>query len=131
MSAQEAIIQTITCPITCEVMREPVIGSDNNTYEKDAIIRWLRTNQKSPLTNETMTIDSLRVNPAIRYLCDQYHEGNLNMPPSTNSSLVTNVETPNININSTIIKGEDSNFTVCIKDECSEKFSWLRYYFMH
>ena len=120
MSAQEAIIQTITCPITCEVMREPVIGSDNNTYEKDAIIRWLRTNQKSPLTNETMTIDSLRVNPAIRYLCDQYHEGNLNMPPSTNSSLVTNVETPNININSTIIKGEDSNFTVCIKDECSE-----------
>ena len=43
-----SIIESITCPITQEPMREPVTGSDGQTYEKDAIVRWLNEKRSSP-----------------------------------------------------------------------------------
>lgn len=39
------------CSITQEIMKEPVICSDGHTYEKEAITRWLRNNDTSPITN--------------------------------------------------------------------------------
>ena len=33
-----AIIETITCPITHCIMKDPVQGSDGHTYERSAII---------------------------------------------------------------------------------------------
>lgn len=39
------------CPITMEVMKEPVILSDGHVYEKEAIEAWFQTKNKSPLTN--------------------------------------------------------------------------------
>jgi hypothetical protein len=43
-----------SCPISMEVMTDPVIAMDGNTYERSAIEQWLRTNDTSPLTNETL-----------------------------------------------------------------------------
>lgn len=81
------LLETMTCPITQQIMNNPVIGSDGNTYEKDAIIRWLSQKQTSPLTNEPMYENSLKVNPAIQHLVDQYKAGNLN-GSSINSQVV-------------------------------------------
>ena len=40
------------CPITHEVMKEPVVAKDGHTYEKRAIIQWFSQNgTKSPMTN--------------------------------------------------------------------------------
>ena len=64
---------SITCPITQMPMKDPVTGSDGQTYEKDAIIRWLNQNGTSPHDRRQMSITSLKVNPAIRFLCDKYH----------------------------------------------------------
>ena len=36
------------CPITYELMREPVVASDGHTYEKSAIEKWLKTSHTSP-----------------------------------------------------------------------------------
>jgi uncharacterized protein YegL len=70
----DAIVQTITCPITCCIMKDPVQGNDGNTYERSAIISALTIKQESPITREPMRISDLKVNVALRYLCDKYHQ---------------------------------------------------------
>lgn len=42
------------CPITSQIMRDPVIGSDGHTYEETAIRQWIATNPISPVTREPM-----------------------------------------------------------------------------
>jgi len=70
----DAIIQTITCPITCCVMKDPVQGNDGNTYERSAIVSALAIKQESPITREPMRVSDLKVNVALRFLCDKYHQ---------------------------------------------------------
>ena len=41
----------VRCPITLEVMKDPVLASDGHTYERAAIEDWLRTHDTSPMTN--------------------------------------------------------------------------------
>ena len=44
------------CPITHELMENPVIASDGHSYEEIAIKRWLQIgSQKSPITREFIT----------------------------------------------------------------------------
>lgn len=69
-----AIMSTITCPITQDVMVEPVQGSDGKTYEKEAIIQWLQQHGTSPETRQPMQISSLKENYAIKYLIDEYNK---------------------------------------------------------
>lgn len=68
-----AIIETITCPITHCVMKDPVQGSDGYTYERSAIISALQIKSESPMTRQRMTINDLKVNVALRFLCDNYN----------------------------------------------------------
>ena len=92
----DAIVQTITCPITQQIMVNPVVGSDGNTYDRTAIETWLRWKEISPLTNEHMTIQSLKINPAIKFLIDQYNTEKLTTEPRSPpkiSQIDTAVET--------------------------------------
>ncbi len=51
------------CPIGMEIMKDPVIGSDGQTYEREAITEWLTTRMpRSPMTRVLMTIDNLQPN---------------------------------------------------------------------
>lgn len=68
-----AIIETITCPITHCVMKDPVQGSDGHTYERSAIINALQIKSESPMTRQHMTVNDLKVNVALRFLCDNYN----------------------------------------------------------
>jgi len=70
----DTIIQTITCPITQCVMKDPVQGNDGNTYERSAIVSALAIKQESPMTRQPMRISDLKVNVALRFLCDKYHQ---------------------------------------------------------
>jgi len=53
------------CPITCELMTDPVISKDGNSYEREAIENWIRVNGVSPLTRSPLTITELRENNAL------------------------------------------------------------------
>ena len=68
-----AIIETITCPITHCVMKDPVQGSDGHTYERSAIISALTHKRESPMTRQPMTVNDLKVNVALKFLCDNYN----------------------------------------------------------
>jgi len=64
-----AIPPTFICPITQEVMIDPVFTEDGNTYEREAIREWLEAADTSPLTNEKLDSKSLTPNLAIRKNC--------------------------------------------------------------
>mmetsp|Transcript_43782 Transcript_43782/g.78231 ORF Transcript_43782/g.78231 Transcript_43782/m.78231 type:complete len:400 (+) Transcript_43782:148-1347(+) len=54
------------CPITQEVMRDPVIAADGYTYERSAIEAWLRKKQSSPMTNAPLEHLNLIPNHSLR-----------------------------------------------------------------
>lgn len=60
--------EEITCPLTREVFIEPVIDYEGNTYEKDAILEWLKTNETSPITRNELTEDQLVSNRVLKNL---------------------------------------------------------------
>jgi len=68
------IIDIITCPISAEVMRDPVQGNDGHTYERASIMQALSIKKESPITREPMTEQDIKVNASIIYLCDKYHK---------------------------------------------------------
>ena len=53
------------CPITQEVMKEPVIDSEGNTYEKSAILEWLKSTNTSPVTRNVISALELVPNRAL------------------------------------------------------------------
>ena len=60
------------CPITQELMRDPVIDTEGNSYERAAIVKWLAKSPTSPLTRTRLTVDSLVSNLSLRDLCEAY-----------------------------------------------------------
>jgi hypothetical protein len=61
-----------SCPISMEVMTDPVIAMDGNTYERPAIEQWLRANDTSPLTNETLPNKTLIPNRSLRKIIQDF-----------------------------------------------------------
>jgi len=61
------------CPINLTLMNDPVIGSDGRSYERVAITQWLRSNPRSPLTREQMTVASLKPNYALKTAIERFN----------------------------------------------------------
>ena len=59
------------CPITAEIMTDPVSTLDGFTYERAAITEWLRTNDTSPSTGAKLTCKRLVPNITVRCLLQQ------------------------------------------------------------
>jgi len=67
------------CPITQELMLDPVVACDGHTYDRSAIEKWLRTPSEtaeasihtSPLTNLPLENDTLIANRSIRTLIQE------------------------------------------------------------
>ncbi|KAL5268184.1 hypothetical protein ACHWQZ_G002143 [Mnemiopsis leidyi] len=54
------------CPITQEIMRDPVLAPDTHNYEREAITRYLNTNPISPMTRQPMDAEQLIPNRELR-----------------------------------------------------------------
>lgn len=55
------------CPITHEIMREPVTCSDGFTYERNAIAEWFMSGKySSPMTNENLKSTDYSINLVLR-----------------------------------------------------------------
>ncbi|CAG9460257.1 unnamed protein product [Pedinophyceae sp. YPF-701] len=62
------------CPITAEVMNDPVTAADGQTYERSAIEAWLRTSRVSPLTGARMPHRNLVPNHQLRSMIIEWRE---------------------------------------------------------
>lgn len=69
-SLPDAFSKTLMCPITNDILRKPVVAADGFTYERSAIIRWLMSKNKSPLTGNPLTDQTLRTNHNIKQILD-------------------------------------------------------------
>jgi hypothetical protein len=60
-------LDLLMCPLTMEVMREPVITADCQTYERTEIHKWFALgNRTSPLTGAELASTNLTPNIALR-----------------------------------------------------------------
>lgn len=63
--------ESFYCPITCDLMVDPTIAPDGNSYEREAIENWIRANGMSPLTRIPVTLSDLRPNNALYELIQE------------------------------------------------------------
>ena len=54
------------CPISLEIMTDPVITADGSTFERARIEEWFKDHNTNPLTNEIVTSKALIPNKALK-----------------------------------------------------------------
>ncbi|KAK9808675.1 hypothetical protein WJX72_001764 [[Myrmecia] bisecta] len=54
------------CPLTQEIMTDPVAATDGHTYQRSAIEAWLATHDTSPVTHEPLKSKALTPNLLLR-----------------------------------------------------------------
>ncbi|XP_009759338.1 U-box domain-containing protein 15 [Nicotiana tabacum] len=92
-STSLAIPNEFLCPITLQIMTDPVIVSTGQTYERESIQHWLDTNHRTcPKTGETLTHLSLAPNFALKNLIEEWCLKNNFQLPTKQAS--TNPESP-------------------------------------
>lgn len=60
------------CPLTLELMRDPVSTVDGHTYERSAIEEWLQSNSSSPSTGMELASKQLIPNLAIKQSIEEF-----------------------------------------------------------
>ena len=71
----DAVPRELECPISFDLMREPVIADDGTTYDRAPIEAWLRKHNTSPVTGAEMRTKRLVPNYPMRIQIQQYHAG--------------------------------------------------------
>jgi hypothetical protein len=61
------------CPITREIMRDPVIAADGYTYERAAITSWMSSGKtRSPMTNAVLGSQAVMPNRSLKMLIQRH-----------------------------------------------------------
>ena len=66
------VFEDFICPISSEVMNDPVIISDGHSYERAVITQWLRDHNTSPKTGEQLRNKNIITNYAIKGVIDEF-----------------------------------------------------------
>ncbi|KAJ3594104.1 hypothetical protein NHX12_006436 [Muraenolepis orangiensis] len=66
VSACSGVPDEYLCPITRELMKEPVMASDGFSYEREAIENWIARNRSSPMTNLPLRTTLLTPNHTLK-----------------------------------------------------------------
>lgn len=77
------------CPITLDVMGDPVVALDGNSYERYAIFAWLQTNPTSPITRMPMDT-TLIPNRTLKKTIEDWPNGNASRNRESAAPLVRN-----------------------------------------
>ena len=64
--------QSYICPIKYDIMIDPVIDHEGNSYERVAIENWLKEKLISPITRNPLTINNLNPNRALKDAIDEW-----------------------------------------------------------
>lgn len=61
------------CPITHEIMRNPVVAEDGFSYENSALLEWFETGKKtSPMTNGVLSSTEVMENTLLKDKIEEY-----------------------------------------------------------
>lgn len=67
-----SVPESFLCPISQQVMVDPYIDTDGNSYERSAIMEWLATRQVSPITRRPLKPGDLVPNRVLKTLIEEY-----------------------------------------------------------
>ena len=70
----DASLDAFICPITHEIIADPVIDKEGNTYERAAILNWLRTKTTSPISRNPLNQNQLTDNRALKNAIHEHCE---------------------------------------------------------
>ena len=62
----------LQCPITGQLFADPVVANDGHTYERDAIVQWIRLHKTSPMTREHVSVEKLNPNRIVKKMVDEF-----------------------------------------------------------
>merc|ERR1719171_3447531 len=62
------------CPVSQQVMRDPVVLCDGHTYERRHIQRWLQENNTSPVSGLQLPQQDIYPNHALRNAIEEYFQ---------------------------------------------------------
>jgi len=66
-TAHDSLLRDLRCPISLEIMRDPVIAADGFSYERAGIERWLSNHRTSPITGRVLAHTNLTPNHSLRH----------------------------------------------------------------
>jgi len=90
MSSNTIIPESFLCPITHNIMTNPHIDNDGNTYEYDAIMQWLQNNNTSPITRNYLHCSHLKPNRSLLELITNFNNNNIQSSISNNNNSSNN-----------------------------------------
>jgi len=64
----------LQCPISLDLMLDPVVASDGHTYDRSNIEQWLEDESSSPITREPLDSKHIFANRVVRTLVMQFIE---------------------------------------------------------
>lgn len=70
--SHDAVPQQFVCPITSQIMADPVIDPEGNTFERAAILEWLAHSRTSPITRAPLSPRELAPNRALKDAIDAW-----------------------------------------------------------
>jgi U-box domain len=84
---------SLICPISFDIMDDPVVCADGHSYDRVNIERWLAASNRSPKTNLPLAHNNLIPNLALKKAVDEYKADPKNKqrpvttrgPPATNT----------------------------------------------
>ncbi|CAF1014873.1 unnamed protein product [Rotaria sordida] len=65
---------SLLCPITLGLFRDPVLAQDGHTYEREAIVEWIQKEGRSPITDQPLSLEHLYPNYAIKKAVDHFEK---------------------------------------------------------
>jgi hypothetical protein len=74
MISQSHIPAEFLCPITTELMEDPVILEDGRSYERSAITKWLTSSQRSPMTGAALEHKHVLPNVNLKALIEDWKD---------------------------------------------------------
>ena len=66
------LAEAFTCPITSEIIKEPVTSKYGHLFEKHAIEQWIDKNHKCPMTQKPLERTDLFAQFAVKSAIEQY-----------------------------------------------------------
>ena len=71
-SKSNDIPDAFLCPISQQIMKDPYVDSDGNSFDKEYIYQWLATSSISPITRNPLTRQSLVPNRGLKSMIEAF-----------------------------------------------------------